>query len=355
MKKPVRLALFGVGLIGRRHLAIAAEEPDCQVVAAADVMTAARQEVEAHGVRFYLDHRKLLQSERPEGVIIATPNHTHAELGIDCIALGLPLLVEKPLTDTLASGRALIGAAQTAGVPIAVGHHRRFDPSVALAKSTIETGTLGQLTAMQVVWALRKHDAYYEAKWRTSRTTGGGPGLINLIHDLDLMRYFAGEIERVYAELGGNARGFQVEDGLAATVRFQSGGLGSLMASDATPSPWGWEQGSGENPGVPQTHYNCYRLLGTKGALALPRLELYRHEEGHPVDWRSPLKIEPVAHGPRAALRAQLAHFCAVVRAEASPQINAQDGFASLAATLALIRAGETGEVVYPEGVNDKG
>ena len=352
MKKPVRLALFGVGLIGRRHLTIAAEEPGCKVVAAADVMTSARQEVEAHGVRFYSNHQELLEREHLDGIIIATSNDTHAELGIDCIALGLPLLVEKPLTDTLASGRALVEAAQTAGVPLAVGHHRRFDPSVALAKSMIEAGTLGQLTAIQVIWALRKHDDYYETKWRISRATGGGLSLINLIHDLDLMRYFAGEIERVYAELGKNIRGFQVEDRLTATIRFQSGGLGSLMASDATPSPWGWEQGSGENPGVPQTGHNCYRLLGTEGALALPRLELYRHEEEHSADWRSPVKIKPLAHGPRAALQAQLAHFCAVVRGEVSPRVNGHDGYASLAATLALIRAGETGEVTYPESVN---
>ena len=85
---------------------------------------------------------------------------------------------------------------------------------------------------------------------------------------------------------------------------------------------------------------------------ALPRLELYRHEEEHSADWRSPVKIEPLEHGPRAALQAQLAHFCAVVRGEASPRVNGHDGYASLAATLALIRAGETGEVVYPEGVN---
>ena len=58
--------------------------------------------------------------------------------------------------------------------------------------------------------------------------------------------------------------------------------MGSLLASDASPSPWGWEQGSGENPDVPQTGRNCYRLLGTRGALALPRLELYRHAAGSP-------------------------------------------------------------------------
>jgi len=352
MTAPIRLAILGVGLIGKRHLATASQQPSCKVIAGADVTESARLSVEAHGARFYPDHRELLSREQLDGVIIATPNSTHARVGIDCAAAGLPMLVEKPLTDTLESGRALLAAAEKAGVSIAVGHHRRFDPAVEVAKSILDGGDLGALTAMQFIWALRKHDTYYETCWRTSRSSGGGPGLINLIHDIDLMRHFGGEILRVYAELGNRARGLDVEDSIAATVRFASGAVGSLATSDATPSPWGWEQGSGENPDIPKTGRNCYRLLGTSGALALPRLELYRHAAGRTADWRTPIAPQSIVHGPRAALRAQLADFCAVVRGDATPRVNGHDGYASLAATLAIIRAGEIGQVVRPEGAH---
>jgi predicted dehydrogenase len=348
MTAPVRLAILGVGLIGKRHLAVAAEESACKVVAAADVTESVRPDVEAHGARFYSDHRELLDREQLDGVIIATPNSAHAQVGIDCAAVGLPMLVEKPLSDTLDSGRALLAAAEEAGVPIAVGHHRRFDPTVELTKSMIDGGHLGQLTALQFIWALRKHNAYYDTRWRVSRAAGGGPGLINLIHDIDLMRHFGGEIVRVYAELGHGARGFDVEDTIAATVRFASGAVGSLVASDTTPSPWGWEQGSGENPDIPQTGRNCYRLLGTSGALALPRLELYRHVAEGAGDWRIPIAVESIVHGARTALRNQLADFCAVVRAEALPRVSGHDGFSTLAVTLAIIRSGEIEQVVRP-------
>jgi predicted dehydrogenase len=354
MTVPIRLAILGVGLIGKRHLATAAREPNCSVIAAADVTESARQSVEIHGARFYTDHRELLSCEQLDGVIVATPNSTHAEIGVDCAAAGLPMLVDKPLADTLESGRTLLAAAEKAGVSIAVGHHRRFDPAVEKAKSILDGGDLGQLTAMHVIWALRKHDSYYETRWRTSRSTGGGPGLINLIHDIDLMRHFGGDIDRVYAELGRGARGLDVEDSIAVTVRFTSGVVGSLLTSDATPSPWGWEQGSGENPNVPESGRNCYRLLGTSGALALPRLKLYRHAAGRPADWRSPIAAECIGNGPRAALRAQLADFCAVVRGDVTPRVNGHDGFASLAATLAIIRSGEIGQVVHPEGVHSQ-
>ncbi len=352
---PVRIAVIGVGLIGRRHLAIAAEEPACKVVAAADAGEAARAFVERHGVRYYSDYRELLERERLDGVVIATPNDTHTRIGIDCVAAGLPMLVEKPLSDTLDAGRALLAASEKAGVVVAVGHHRRFDPSVELAKSMIDGGRLGKLTALQFVWALRKHDAYYDTRWRVSRDAGGGPVLINLIHDIDLMRHFGGEIVRVYAELGHQVRGLDVEDTVAATMRFESGALGTLVSSDATPSPWGWEQGSGENPNVPSTGRNCYRLLGTQASLALPRLEFYSHDTEVEGSWLAPIAQAPIAHGARAALRKQLAEFCSVVREETLPRVSGRDGFATLAATLAVSRSGEKGQVVYPEAIESGG
>jgi predicted dehydrogenase len=327
----LQLGVFGLGLIGRRHLAIAAEVPECRVVAAADVNVAERATAESRGIKFYGDFRELLDRERLDGVIIATPNATHVELGLECVARGLPILVEKPISDTVESARALLSAATAADVPVAVGHHRRFDPSVEMAKTMLDAGDLGDLTAMQVIWALRKHDAYYETAWRTSRDTGGGPGLINLIHDIDLMRHFAGDVERVYAELGHQARDWDVEDSIGATVRFTSGVIGSLLTSDATPSPWGWEQGSGENPDVPAS---------TAPGAAV-------------ADWRTTLVSQPIEHGPRAALHRQLADFCAVLRREKAPRVSGVDAYASLAATLAVIRSGETAEVVYPESIGE--
>lgn len=347
MSDGVRLALFGAGLIGRRHLSLADEVPGCAIVAVCDVTPAAGDVAARHGASFYREASALLEAECLDGAIIATPNAAHADVGVAVASARLPMLVEKPLADTLSAGRRLLEAAAAANVPVAVGHHRRFDPSVERAKALLDAGDIGDLTALQVVWALRKHDAYYDTTWRTQRATGGGPGLINLIHDIDLMRHFAGDIERVYAELGRGARGLEVEDSIAATVRFRSGAVGTILSSDATPSPWGWEQGSGENPDVPKSAKNCYRLFGTRAALALPRLE--RHAHTGESEWRVPLAVEALPHPPRAALRAQLSHFCAVVRGECAPRVTGADGFASLAAALAITMAGERGEVVWPE------
>ena len=340
MLGPVRLALFGAGLIGMRHLEVADEEPGCRVVAVADPMEAVSASAERHRARYYRDFRELLSRERLDGAIVATPNATHAGVGIACAEHRLPMLVEKPITDTIASGLRLLDAAAAHGVPLLVGHHRRFDPAIGIAREVIRSGQIGRLAAVECLWALRKHDAYFDAAWRRTRP-GGGTALINLIHDVDLLRHVCGDVTRVYAEGGSAVRGHEVEDTVAITLRFANGAVGTLLASDATPSPWGWELGTGENPLIPPTGRNCYRFLGTEGALALPRLELWRHDEGVPASWREAISARTLTAGPRNALRDQLRHFCEVVRREHAPRVSGEDGLRTLATTLAIIEAME--------------
>ena len=345
MQNRVRLALFGVGGIGARHLEIAAAEPACEVVAVADPLDAAAAIAERHGARFYRDHGELLARESIDAAIVATPNDSHVTLGTACVERGLPVLVEKPIADTLATGRALVDGAAAQGVALAVGHHRRFDPAIEIARDAIVNGRIGRLAAVECLWAMRKHDAYFNAGWRRSRP-GGGLALINLIHDVDLLRHLCGDVARVYAEGGSQLRGHEVEDTIAVTLRFTNGAIGTLLASDVAPSPWGWELGTGENPLVPPTGRNCYRFLGTEGALALPRLELWRHDEGVPASWHEAIRPRILADGTRAALKDQLRHFCGVVRGEREPRVSGEDGLRTLHTTLAVIEAMDHGRPV---------
>ena len=342
MSDPVRLALFGAGGIGRRHLELAQQEPACEIVAVADPLEAAAAVAERHRARFYRDYRELLARESLDGAIVATPNDRHAEVGIACAERGVAVLMEKPITDTLASGRALLNAVASHGVPLAVGHHRRFDPTVAAARDAIESGRIGRLAAVECLWATRKHDEYYEADWRRIRP-GGGPVLINLVHDVDLLRYLCGDVVRVHAEGGSELRGLEVEDTVAVALRFANGAVGTILASDAAPSPWGWELGTGENPLMPATGRNCYRFLGTEGSLALPRLELWRHDDGGPASWHEEIRSRTLVAGPRAALKDQLRHFCGVVRGEHGPRVSGEDGLRTLRTTLAIIETMDRG------------
>jgi predicted dehydrogenase len=87
-------------------------------------------------------------------------------------------------------------------------------------------------------------------------------------------------------------------------------------------------------------------LLGTEGSLALPRLELWRHDDGAPANWHQPIRVSTLAAGPRSALKDQLSHFCGVIRGEHPPRVSGEDGLATLRTALAILRSLDSGEPV---------
>ena len=293
-------------------------------------------------VKYYRDHIKLIEKEAPDGIIIAVPNADHVPIAIDCLAAGIPILVEKPIADSVESGRSLVAEQRKTGVAVLVGHHRRFDPAVDAARRLINDGDIGQLLAVQTTWAMRKPEHYYQVKWRTERSNGGFI-LINLIHDIDMLRYLCGEIISVYADLDSVGRSLAVADTAAVTLRFQNGVLGTVTASDACVSAWGWEQATGENPIVPVSGEGAVRFFGTAGSLDFPTLKLWRDAAGGAGTWDRILASKNIPlNRDRNALKDQLSHFCALVKNdELVPRVTVEDGLATLVATTAIMESAE--------------
>ena len=104
---------------------------------------------------------------------------------------GVHMLVEKPITDTVAEANALIEAAEAHGVQLLVGHHRRHNRLVQQARDIVQSGRIGDLVGVTAMFSLLKPEDYFQVKWRSQ--PGGGPILINLIHDIDNLRFICGE------------------------------------------------------------------------------------------------------------------------------------------------------------------
>ena len=247
--KPVRIAVLGAGLIGREHVKFVQAHGSTELVALADVSVDAVQFAQQIGVPCFADFNQLLEDIRPDAAIVALPNPLHVPAALSCVRLGIPALVEKPLADTLPAALQLVAASEAAAVPVLVGHQRRHSPDIRAARDAIQQGRLGALVAISGIWFVRKHERYFDAAWR--RQEGGGPFLINLIHDIDCFRFLCGEIESVQAMASNALRGFPVEDTAALIMRFQSGAIGSMVLSDAVPSPWAWDLASGQAPYFP--------------------------------------------------------------------------------------------------------
>ncbi len=335
----VRLAVIGAGLIGKRHIELVMAEPACELIAICDADPGASALATTYGTRFFADYATMLAAVALDGVIIATPTNLHTTVGIACAERGLPLLVEKPIAQSVADAQRLLTAADINGVPVLVGHHRRHNPLVQQARALIQQGALGRLVGVSALFTLLKPADYYNVTWRKEP---GGPVLINLIHDIDNLRYICGEIERVYGMTSKQTRGFAVEDSAAITLQFTSGALGTIFVSDTAAAPWSYELTSGENPAYPSTGQDCYHFYGTAGALAFPSLRHWHYPDPQQAGWYAPLACDQIEVTPEEPLAAQLRHFCQVIRGEATPLVSGLEGLKTLAATLAVLESAQS-------------
>ena len=339
----VRLAVIGVGAFGRKHIDTIAAEPSCELAAVADPSPGAAAYARERGLRYFASHDDLFDTTKPDGVIIAAPNALHVPIGLACAQRRVPMLVEKPIAEDVEAAERLAAAASATGTPVLVGHHRRHNPILETARAVVQSGRLGRLTVISVLWMLQKPRAYFDAgPWR--REAGGGPLLINTIHDVDDLRFIVGEIADVQATTASGVRGFPVEDTATILLRFAGGALATIAVSDAVAAPWAWETTSGENPMFPRHDQACYVFAGTAGSLTLPQLALWRYA-GEP-GWTTPLAPERLAIDETDPYVRQLRHFIAVIRGEEAPRVTATDATRTLAAILAIRRAAETGERV---------
>jgi len=350
----LRLAVIGAGAIGRLHIDVLLRNAGAagELVAIADPTDTARDIAQARGIPWFADHNAMLEAVRPDGVVVATPNATHAPVALDCIARGVAVLVEKPIAETVEAARCIAVAARDARVPVLVGHHRRHNPVIRAARAAIREGRIGRPTSATVTATFLKPDSYFTVPWR--REEGGGPILINLIHEIDLLRFLLGEIESLQAMRSNAVRGFVVEDGAAVLLRLRGGALATVSLSDATASPRSWDLASGEIPSMAHQPVETHLLSGTEGSLALPSLELWRYGEDLTVErgWNAPMTAErltPTADGPADPYTAQLQHFGRVIRGQEEALITAEDAMRTLAATLAVRQAADHGPVVFAE------
>lgn len=100
-------------------------------------------------------------------------------------------------------------------------------------KYLLASESIGDIVAVQGQWTALKPLSYFQhpTEWRQDSSTGGVI-LINLVHDIDLLRHLFGNVARVYCEVGKKTRGFQVEETGAATLRFASGVVGTFVFSE---------------------------------------------------------------------------------------------------------------------------
>ena len=244
MAEPMKVGLVGTGGISNRHMIPYLDHPDrVRLTAVCDIVESLAQEyAKKAGVEaIYLDFEEMLREADIDAVDICTGHSSHAPLAIAAAKAGKHVIVEKAMAHTLQGCRDMIEAADKAGVTLMVAQHLRYAPEARAVKRFIDEGNLGEIRAARTHTLGGGGDRRPD-DWMKDGKAGGGVMLVQSVHHLDLLRFYVGNVKRVM----GISRSIQpnflndADDLVAATLEFENGAVGDLLASWSTPvSPEG--------------------------------------------------------------------------------------------------------------------
>jgi predicted dehydrogenase len=345
--QPITFAVIGTGLIGPRHAAAIIKTPTSKLVCIVDPSPAAEAvAAELHVPLFSCTADMLASCIKPQAAIICTPNHTHVSLSKSLLDAGVSVLCEKPIATDIAEAKEMLNHARHSVAKFAVAHHRRFNKYVRATKAAMPS--IGRIVAVSGLWTLYKPCAYFNGvgEWRKDGGKGGGPMLINLVHDVDVLQYLLGPIVRVSAEETIKQRNFDAEEGAAVLLKFQSGCVGTFVVSDAVPSPHNFESGTGENPNIPVTGMDFYRMFGTKASLSVPDMKRWSYD-GREKSWTEELKQETLnVDESKVPFELQVEQFVKVVRGLEEAMCSGEDAVRALIVVEAVKKAMKEGIAV---------
>lgn len=345
-----RIAVVGYGLIGKRHAEVLQRLAGISLAAIVESQEAGRNEAAQLAVPVFGSLDELFSNGGFDGIILATPTPLHIEHGLSCIDNGYPVLIEKPIAVSAHDAKLLTDRAEVKNVPLLVGHHRRHNGMVQVAKRTIEDGAIGTVRSVQATCWFYKPDHYFVvAPWRTKK--GAGPISVNLVHDVDLLRHLCGEVTEVHAVSAQSIRGFENEDIASAILTFSKGTIATISVSDSIVAPWSWELTARENPAYPATDQSCYLIGGSDGGLSLPDLRVWRHQKE--PDWWKPISATSLICSSEDPLVVQARHFVDVIQGKSDPLVTGLDGLRSLEVVEAIAESAATRKSVRVAPIED--
>lgn len=279
----LRLAIVGLGRWGQRLVDSVQGTSEKVRFTAAVTRTPAKAAAyaERQGLILGDDYGRLLADPRVDAVVLATPHSQHVAQIAAAAAAGKPIFVEKPFTLDKASAVAAVEACRRAKVTLAVGHNRRFLPSMRELRRRIDEGELGTLLHVEGNFSSSGALRYQPELWRASAAESPAGGMTALgIHQLDAMIGLCGEIRQVHALSQRRAVAIDIDDTTIMMFTFANGMLGSLASVFATAPIWrllvmgtrGWAEMRGED------RLLCAPLDGPASELIFPATNMERAE-----------------------------------------------------------------------------
>ena len=235
----IRVAIVGAGGIGRRHAACYHQNPHTEVVAICDLVEElAKNAAEPYGCPAFTSVARMLASDvkiDAAGVCTAgEENGSHHYLPtIELLRTGIPVLGEKPISNNVVEAREMVALAKEKGLPYGINLNHRFTPAAMRARQWIDQGRIGQMSLINMrMWINNKKEFSEHFHMRALHP-----------HSLDVMRYFAGDVQKVHAFFG-KGEGRTIWSNVQVNLLFESGVIGHLLGSydgGGPGTPWGLE------------------------------------------------------------------------------------------------------------------
>ena len=300
----MRVGVIGVGAMGQHHVRIYNEMANVDLVGISDVSESRVKELSSqYGVPGFNDHTALLKQDL-DAVSIAVPTTLHKQIGLDAIACGTNILMEKPVSDTIENAKDLVNAASDAGVKLMVGHIERFNPAVMKLKHIVDSGLLGKIVSIST-----KRVGPYNPRIRDV-----GVILDIGVHDIDIISYLYGkQVNEIYAIAGSNFHSF--EDYAAILLRFDHDFSGMVETNWLTPHK-----------------IRKLTAIGTKGVAYLDYID--QTVELHDGEWIRQAKVEK-----SEPLKNELEYFIKSISSGMDPHPSGSDGLHVLEVAKAAIRS----------------
>jgi len=331
-KPSLKIAVIGVGSMGRNHARVFNELESAELVAVVDPNQELVESISRKfGCRGYTNHRQMIQEAGPEAVTIAAPTAEHEALATDILGKGVHVFIEKPIAATLDGAVSIIEAAALANRLLMVGHIVRFNPAIRELKRRLEAGELGRIYQVMC----RRIGPFPE------RIRDVGVVIDLAPHDLDIMRYLIGaDPIRVYAETAQRIHTAH-EDLLVGLLRFPGNITGGVEINWLSPSK-----------------IREILVLGEAGLFKVDDLtqDLYFYENSalQAPTWPGLLNLKGVSEGEmrrypiqrQEPLKTELDSFITAILNHGPVPVSGEDGLAALKLALALVESGRTHQVI---------
>ena len=322
-----RVGLIGAGLIGNVHAASCRNLPDVTLTWIADRDVARAEALAATcGARVTADAAELVNASDVDAVIVATPTPTHRALTELAARHGKHVFCEKPIARTVADGRAMIAACQEAGVRFMVGHVVRFFPDYVRIKELLEADAIGQVGVVRAARlnAFPPADRPEYADFAAS----GGVVVDMMIHDLDTLRWYFGDVTRLYARgLGYTPYYAERVDYCQVIMRYANGVLAHVESS--------WAHSS---------FRTSIEVAGSAGLIKHASAETNAlRVERTGKSAAMPLPSAPLEERPH---QTELRHFLAGLDSTEPYRVTGEDAVIALETSLAVLASVRTGQTI---------